>query len=351
MKTFLKIVGVLFGLIILLIYSILLAATPALISASLLITNRENPKKWITQSDLYTSVSSTMQKTISKELSKEGVNTKQLKSMNSLLEKIITPQYLEKNTTAFIDSVYDWAQGKSDNINIDSEELNLKEILRESVPKEDLEAVKLLENLKPCTEQQALQYEKTGGFDSIEEMCLPPQIDLIEIVDDNYDQEVIQSPTDSIGKLIDTTKIDEKTLSNIRLGFWAASNLHYILPGVLLLLLTIFLLILPSGSFKYYFVAIITVLLGTTNFVISQLSGFVQVYASTYVQQIPFGSIPISISSVQTLVKTITDDIFNMYSTVSIIIMVTGSVMFIGAIIYSIAKNHIEKKKAQESSE
>lgn len=255
MKAILNFFWGLIASIFLILLLIVLSLTPSLLSLSNLITNRNVVINWIDQSGIYGEIVDSTIRQTNEQLKSEGLSSSEIKAIQSQIKKAISEDFIKKTVVSLVNGVYDWLEGKTENIEFDPQEIDIKSALMSFIPKEQLDSkdfMKLLNTLKPCTESQALKYEAQGGFKSIEEFCIPPKLDLIKISDDSYTENISEKAI-KVDNIFQIPEIPENQATLYKDIYGLLDNLEWYLLGIVSILAILFLIFFPGNISKFYF--------------------------------------------------------------------------------------------------
>lgn len=275
MKAILDIFRRLLSFILYLILFVLLLISPLLISISELVTNRETIPMWLEKSGIYNQASSLATQKIKESIKEEGISLKNIsvKDIEKKIKSAITPSYVKTNIYAIATGVYNWLEGKEDSIDIQTQGLNLSKTLSSVLPKNILEnsgISRFIDLVKPCTKAQNEKYVLQGGFTSVNDLCLPENLSIIN-VEDGQDNG-INNKVISLDNIFQIPPIDKEFSNDILLGFKVASFLPTILIGLIISLSILYLLLEPSSVFKYYSLGITAFILGVINLILFKSS-------------------------------------------------------------------------------
>ncbi|MCK9368985.1 hypothetical protein M0R04_03420 [Candidatus Dojkabacteria bacterium] len=346
MKTILNILRGILGLIFFLVLIILLVLTPTLISTGIIISHKENPKSWLANSGIYEELPGIISKTITGDGTKdEHGKTKVVdKTLQKLVNKIVTKEYVSSNVGLVIDGAYDWLSGKTPNLVVRTDGLKLSEILKNVVPTDQAEAAAFLGGLKPCTEQQAYKYEQAGGFSDAKEMCIPPRLNLVSVATNAYNQSTAEKTAVSFDLGM---KIDANSYMYAKLIFTVLFHIAYILTGVLVFIAALYLLIFPGKYFKLYMLGFFTIGIGVINYIVAKSTFILSLIVSVIPADFSVGDFPIKYATLQSLIEEVLGSFFRVYATASLVIAIVGGAIFLTTLIINIivsASNNKSKK-------
>lgn len=343
MKAIIEIIRRLFSFIIFILLFLILTLTPTLLSISTLLTNRETLPRWIETSGIYQEASDLAFQKIKDEFKKEGINIKEvpIKDFEKSIKKAISPELVKTNVLAIINGTYDWLEGKTPNLEITTKGLDLQKIIKDTLPKNivnELDFVKQLNLLKPCTEAQAIKYEKLGGFKSLEEICVPPTLNLINVVDDSYNKidTDLEKKLVKLDNVFGIPPIDAKTSDTVFFYYKTLVYMPIILLCSVILLSVLYLLLEPSKQFKFYALgALLTIIGGISLFIFN--SKWILLQINTIFEKTLFKEIgtEIDIQIIKNLQNTIITDVFKIASNYGIYILVGGIILVVVTIFIS----------------
>ena len=239
---------------------ILLLITPIILSVSTLLTQRQYISRWINDSGIYNESSKLAITQLKEKLSEQGLSIKEIKTLEPSLNKSITPTLMRNISESAIHGVYNWLEGKTKSIEINTERFDLSLLLKDILPSKIIDNPdfnRLFSNLKPCSVSQENKLKQNGGFTSIEELCIPSDLSLINV-------EGNSNPNAKVINIDNIFQIPEISQENAKLILTVYNTLKYstyIVSGFILLILALWLIVTPTKLFKLYslsFILIIT---------------------------------------------------------------------------------------------
>lgn len=341
MKVILKILGAIFGFIFFIAFSLVLSLSPVVLSLGILVTNRETPIRWLDTIDAYEEITKIVKDSVSEGLSKEITDPSELGDnfMMKAISDSITPKFVEDNMIAIVNGVYDFLEGKTETLKLETQNLDISGTIVKFVPKEETELIQLMKNIKPCTPTQAFMYEEKGGFSSIEDICLPPNFDIVKVVDDSYNKEIENKDVGEFITFFKPQELDQKTLDYIKLGFTLLKYSPYILTGVLVILLTLYFLVFPGKYFKGYVAGLLMMFVGIVYFIAATVTFLRDILFSITDPVFQSTEIPIDVEFIELFINTVLDDVFGIIRIVGGIIAIVGIIVVLGTIIIQAVKN------------
>ena len=346
MKTILNILRGILGLLFFLILIILLVLTPTLVSTGTILSHKENPKLWLSQSGIYDELPGIIKKTLlGGETDENGKKRTVDPIFEKLLDGIVTKDYVSKNVEGTIDGTYDWMSGKTSQLVVKSSDLKLAEILKKAVPKDNVEMAKFMGNLKPCTEAQAYKYEKEGGFSDVKDMCIPPNFNIVEVVDNAYNKKVTQTPLVSFDLGV---KIDLNSYQYIKIVYTVLFYISYILTGVLIIIALLYFFIFPGKFFKLYMLGFFAFGIGMVNYIAAKLPFISSLLISVIPANFSVGEFPIKYTTIEAIIGNVLGSFFKVYANTSLIIAITGGIIFLLTIVINIIVSASNRKKVDE---
>jgi hypothetical protein len=178
MSTFLKIVRYIFAILLIIILSIVLFIGLPLTATTQTIIKKENVKEIVNNPIIYENLVDTFVESLStqdqEDLDEILILLEDNSEFKQNLERVVTSPQTQQKVNTFIDSFYDWFDGKSN-----FPQLEIYLIEDEEVFKEMLTSILLLrvENLPTC---DTYSYEDFNT-DPLSMECIPPFIDSDEI--------------------------------------------------------------------------------------------------------------------------------------------------------------------------
>lgn len=345
MKAILNILSVITSLIVGLLFSLLITFSPILLATSTIVTQREIVKEIINSSKLSAIIAQQISTNALKQLTESGVPKKTINSLKPTVEKIISPEYIQKNVVSVVDGTYDWLENKSESIKINTSQLELNEKLSKLIPKEYLkneDIMKTLNMLKPCTLEQAKKLENLSKLDSLETLCIPPNLDISKLIDNSYNQNIADKSiqVDSMFAVPDTTS-DYANL--VKTVFGLLTYLPYILLSLGVILASIFIFLPPSQLPKAYILSIFTILVGLINYILFKSTDLISTLVNFLITQGDLKSNDIPLEVIQSIVITLLSKIWETASTYSLYILFLGIFLTIITVVTNIILN---KKKS-----
>lgn len=341
MKAILNILSVITSLLLGILFSILITISPILLATSAIITNRDTVTELVNSSKISTLIASQLATQALNQLSESGVPKKTISSLKPTIEKLITPTYIEKNITAIVNGTYDWLENKTESIKIDTSQLELNEKLSKLIPKEYLkneDIMKSINMLKPCTLEQAKKLENATSFESLEDICLPPNININKLIDKSYDENV-----DNKGIQIDTLFAVPDTTTEyanlIKTTFGLLSFLPYILLTLGILLASLFILLPPGQLPKAYILSLFTILVGGINYFLFKSTELLSNIVNFLISQGDIKSNDIPLEVIQNIVTSLLGKIWENASKYSLYIVFIGIAGLIGSLLVTFLKN------------
>lgn len=307
-------------------------------------TQRDIIKGLINDSKLSYIVAQQISTNALKQLSENGIPKKTINSLKPTVERIISPEYIQKNVVSIVDGTYDWLENKSESIKIDTTQLELNEKLSKLIPKEYLkneDIMKTLNMLKPCTLEQAKKLENLSKLDSLETLCIPPNLNISKLIDSSYNQNIADKSiqVDSMFAVPDTTS---EYANLIKTSFGLLSYLPYILLSLGIILASIFVFLPPSQLPKAYILSIFTILVGLISYILFKSTGLTSKTVSFLITQGDIKSNDIPLEVIQSIVTTLLSKIWETASTYSLYILFIGIFLTIVTVITNVLSN---KKK------
>lgn len=331
MKAILNIFRGIFGSIILLFFLVILLISPTLLAISSLITHRENIITWIDESQGYNQISNIVVENVKSELKKQGLSKSEIKLFEPKIKRSISSEFIKSMVGSVVNGVYDWLEGKTKNIEVNFQQIDLKNTLTDALPKQLLvgDMSKLLSALKPCTGAQALKYEKQGGFKSIEDFCIPPKIEILKIADEI--KPTTEKPTAiKIENPFQIPDLSHDTANKILLYFKLIQNAQWIVLAVFILFTSLFLIISPTKLFKVYFVGSVIALSGIIQAILWKSDLLFNYLTELLFKNLDLSTGVISKDFINVILETVFKDIKNLQVTYSLYILFFG-VLIIGA--------------------
>ncbi len=331
MKAIWNVIRWVLGIIVLVIFVTLLTITPLLLSVTTLVTNRETLSTWLSNSGMYSQVSDLAVDRVVDELKKNGLPSKDVKKYEPKIKKALSEDFVEQTVTTVISGVYDFFEGKTESIEIKPQNIDLDLVAKDLIPKEflkDKQFASLLNSLKPCSASQLQQYEKDGGFKSVEDFCIPPSLNLIKVDDGSGDS--LKAPTaittDNIFQIPD---IPQESAFIAKTVFSSFQYAELILFSTLFILLVLFLLITPTRFVKVYAIGAIIFLASLVQLVIWK-SAQVLSYASEFlIQNIDLTDVPLNRAVISDTVTVILGDLAKYAAQYSLWIFIFSILMLI----------------------
>lgn len=311
MNTISNILRSIFSIIIVIVFLTILTLTPIVLSVTSLLTQRQHILSWVSGSGVYQEVANGAVEKVKENLKKSGLDAKSIKELTPKLEKTINASFVQKMADNIIHGTYDWLEGKNDSIKVETSSLDLQTVLKDFIPKDQLknqDFMQLLNSLKACTNEEALKYEKLGGFPDPKDFCIPPSLNLIKITDKSYEENIKYNSVTS-SNIFQIPEISQSNSTLIKTSFEILKNSPYIIGALLILLLILYVIITPTRFFKMYaisFLIFINVMISIFVWKSTQiLSKVPQIILGT----VDFKDIDISRVTIEKLISLILNDI------------------------------------------
>lgn len=321
-------------------------------SLSKVLTNPENVKSWLDQSNVYEEISKSLSKSFKQD--SQGDNSKYFESdqqdeFNQVVEKVLPAAWLQETTEMIIDSVYSWLEGETSSPEF---EIDISENL--ALAQEEI--IKLTTDefyaLPTCSESQMEQYSEEN-LNPIEANCLPVGFDMSEedfenkIREELNKQDVFQKDVISSNDMFNITEQASKT---IQLGYDVFKKMQLIvIISVLLVTLLLFVLI-PGLAGKFLMTGSIWVVSGA-------LLMFANLYSNAQlkdlfdkrVQDLPSDQVELINQVFDATQKYALNDFWKDVRQLALVVIVIGVVLMIGGIILLFTKKRtvveIEEEK------
>lgn len=234
--------------LILLLFLLIITGIPATVVSNA-ITNKDKLQDWLKQSEIYDNGLEIMTD-VMEEKTEQGTYfyelDNQLQDENSelsqLVKKNITPDFLEQSSNTVIDSMYDWAEGKTERPEFKIQVAKNEETLIEFLTIAFKEKMK---NLPECS----TNFVMPSDFDPLGSDCQPINYDLNEI------EEYIRDHSDEpeFKELFEATEINstdfkpsEETTENVQTAYTILKLGPYIIVSVILLIALILVILIPG---------------------------------------------------------------------------------------------------------
>jgi hypothetical protein len=142
--------------------------------------------------------------------------TLQKEQTEQLIKDVVTPEFSRELIENTLDGVYDYLEGKTEKIVVKMDQEQVEESFLKvlfSFSGLQFESAEQIRDLPTCTDKQEKELEKLGGFESIEDACLPQDLDLDKL----FEESSVQFGTTTDGGEsfditqggIDTSEIEE----------------------------------------------------------------------------------------------------------------------------------------------
>ncbi len=338
MKAILNILSLIVTILVGLLFAITISISPILLATSTIVTNRTSVKSIINDSDLSQVISDQIVQQALTQLTESGVPNKTVNSLKPNIDKLITPDYIQKNVNSIIDGTYDWLENKSETIKVDTTSLDLNSKLSKLIPKEYLKnegIIKGLEALKPCTLEQAKKLEKATKLESLKGLCLPPSLDITKLIGSGYNENIDQKEI-QINSLFAVPNTTTEYANLIKTAFTLLSYLYLILLSISLLLASIFVFLPPWQLAKAYTLTIFTTLVGGISYIIFKSTDIISKIINFLISQGDIKSNDIPLEVIQNIVNTLLLKIWEQSALYSLYIFYIGIFLTIVTVIINL---------------
>lgn len=318
----------------LLLIGLIILSTGIIVSSmAIVVTDRENVKGWLDESEFYEKIVDFGVNSLLNEINKSSGDSalenseflpEEISNESKIAEeaeKIFTPEWIEEETEEVIDSVYDYLERESNEINF---EINLSE------PNENGQKVlsglfkSKLSALPDCTDNKAISLD---DFDLYKDGCVPKNLDrrsLNETIDKSV-QEIMLFENMTISS--ENLDINTGDLEPARNVFMMLKYTPYILLSIIIVISGIIFFLAPGSRNKY-------VLLGTlfiASGLIASTAGVIAKANFNNTFSILENSINESPSGLIDLIKPVMEEAYNsiIYTDIilSIITVIAGIVL------------------------
>jgi hypothetical protein len=353
MSTFLKIVRYIFAILFIIIIIPLYFLGLPLVATTQTFVNRENVKEIINQPQVYGNVIDGLASSLNLmhdtqsvegmedilELFEEGTQ------FSKNIETVITSGETKQKMNTVIDAFYDWFEGKTD-----SPQFEVYLIEDEQVFKElfiSVITVKL-KNLRTCEDSSLPDSDGT----ILELECLPPNIDKDEIgplLEENLDQVDLDEVMESMKFSSDQINISYNDSVLVQSVYKLLKLFPIILVGVLLLLTTLVIFLIPGFKGGLITTSIIYMLGGMFYLLLSTVGKLNRLlFTALNTADLPIPQVQMQ-NFVNTLLSPVIDKIMKYLTTYSLIGLGVGIVLLILGIV--IKKKGIENIPIETNTE
>jgi len=258
MKSLLRFIGWCIGLFGSFLLTLFLVLTIVLTALSMTLTNRNNLKMWLKSSTLYENAKSLVIESmiqIPTEGTKDSSATeesyfaamgKRLQNSNDdftkLINKIVTPQYLESTLNTVIDATYDWLEKKTENLDFTIKIVENKADFVEFLAITFREKAK---QLPACPKN----FKVTAKFEPLGTSCWPRGMSYNEInkfIDKNSNRPEFQELFNKTGFSSEAFKIPLETSQQVQRIYVLVRFLPLLVIVVVLVLSGLCILFIPS---------------------------------------------------------------------------------------------------------
>lgn len=355
MKGFLSFIRWSIAVILSFLLTIVLSLAPLLVSTSLIITNRENPKQWIEGSGIYENAA---------DLLVEALPVPKDADLDIPIDldvtaDLVSPEFAKETVEAAIDGIYDFLDGTTETLTIslglDTFQGKYEEFLGQMASETFGVDVGDFNSLPACTTEQVAQLE-AGNAAALSEPCLPPDIDLDALFKgtlETFESEESFLPGEKVGdefQFSPEMNIAQDTLERVQYVYRIVEKLHWIILGILLVLVPLVIIITPSLKKGLNVVGSTGLLVGLTtvgmfliyNYTGDKLMNFIKLTLESA------GDLPIPIEYPMNILQSITTTLFE-HAIIYSAIILGASILMLG--IAALIKSESEPEEKEETEE
>jgi hypothetical protein len=289
MKSALNAVRWMFSILLSFILFAIVLVTPLLFSITSLVSNRENLKVLVSDSGLYENVDTIVLEILKAQMEQQESNglseaeeqefLQRKEQVEGIVNDVLTPEFSRELVENSLDGVYDYLEEKTDKIVIKMDQQEVEDSFIKilfSFSGLEFESTDQIRELPTCTDRQEEELEETGGFESIEDACLPQDLDLDKLFEESSVQ--FGTTTDG-GDSFDITQggIDTTELERnfpVREVYQTLRILPFIMIFVVLVLSALIVVMVPGWRTGLMFTGIVGLIPGILSLILALILYF-----------------------------------------------------------------------------
>lgn len=313
MKQIMKAVRWFFAILLLVLLFALSLVTPIATSTSTLITNRQNPIRWIDNSGIYeqTDQITTVLLEITVGSDQEEISKSDVRR---ILHEVLTPGFSRNLTEGLINSAYDFFEGKTNQIQVTLDEKMVQDSIIKILANfsdRPIDSLQDLQKLPTCTPQQALELEQSASLEDFELTCIPESIDLDKITSEVFENFGVQERKEgsSLVNLVPTQiNINNAHIAGLRLTYSIIKWAYLFLALSIIVTSAITIFLIPEIRKGITITSIVVISASSFSLALSillLLSGSLADFVLSLIK-IPYLT---DLSVIQILVKDVTGDV------------------------------------------
>jgi hypothetical protein len=198
MKSALNAVRWLISIILSLFLFMIVLVAPFIFSITSLVSNKENLKVLVRDSGIYDNVDTIVLEVLKAQTEQQeenGITQSQEEEFNQrkeqteqLIKDVVTPEFSRELIENTLDGVYDYLEGKTEKIVVKMDQEQVEDSFLKvlfSFSGLQFESADQIRELPTCTDKQEKELEQSGGFESIEDACLPQDLNLDKLFEES----------------------------------------------------------------------------------------------------------------------------------------------------------------------